>query len=184
MTEGGGFFLKPLLFSNPLLLPREIFRVLRFFCGGKIGNAKYRSESAKVGSLKIFNYMAKKKANNEIDSLKRYIRGILQERDKYSKEMSYQIELLASDLLVFRRIRDEALKEETTLTVIEKSRENCDRVKENPVFILMARYADRVRKDLRSLMMNQEIQPGGEAGKTKEDDPLSRLMEHLNKEDD
>ena len=45
--------------------------------------------------------MAKKKANNEIDSLKRYIRGILQERDKYSKEMSYQIELLASDLLVF-----------------------------------------------------------------------------------
>lgn len=34
--------------------------------------------------------------------------------------MSYQIELLASDLLVFRRIRDEALKEETTLTVIEK----------------------------------------------------------------
>ena len=93
--------------------------------------------------------MAKKKANNEIDSLKSYIRGILQERDKYSKEMSYQIELLASDLLVFRRIRDEALKEETTLTVIEKSRENCDRVKENPVFILMARYADRVRKDLR-----------------------------------
>ena len=61
MTEGGEFFLKPLLFSNPLLLPREIFRVLRFFCGGKIGNAKYRSESAKVGSLKIFNYMAKKK---------------------------------------------------------------------------------------------------------------------------
>lgn len=128
--------------------------------------------------------MAKKKANNEIDSLKRYIRGILQERDKYSKEMSYQIELLASDLLVFRRIRDEALKEETTLTVIEKSRENCDRVKENPVFILMARYADRVRKDLRSLMMNQEIQPGGEAGEIKEDDSLSRLMEHLNKEDD
>lgn len=43
MTEGGGeFFLKPLLFSNPLLLPREIFRILRFFCGGKIGIAKIR----------------------------------------------------------------------------------------------------------------------------------------------
>lgn len=42
MTEGGEFFLKPLLFSNPLLLPGEIFRVLRFFCGGKIGIAKIR----------------------------------------------------------------------------------------------------------------------------------------------
>ena len=107
----------------------------------------------------------------------------MQENGKYSNEMSYQIELLASDLLVFRRIREKALDENTKLIVLEKSREGFDREKENPIFILMARYADRVRKDLRALMMNQEIQQGDE-NKAKDDDALTKLMEQLSDKDD
>nr|DAM83363.1 MAG TPA: hypothetical protein [Caudoviricetes sp.] len=123
------------------------------------------------------------KKSDKVENLKVTIRRILQENDKYSNEMSYQIELLASDLLVFRRIREEALAADTKLIVVEKSREGFDREKENPIFILMARYADRVRKDLRALMMNQEIQQG-EENKTKDDDALTKLMEQLSDKDD
>jgi hypothetical protein len=123
------------------------------------------------------------KKSDKVENLKVTIRRILQENDKYSNEMSYQIELLASDLLVFRRIREEALAADTKLIVVEKSREGFDREKENPIFILMARYADRVRKDLRALMMNQEIQQG-EENKTKDDDTLTKLMEQLSDKDD
>ena len=138
-------------------------------------------ELEKVGNIKIFN-MSKRKSD-KVENLKVTIRRILQENGKYSNEMSYQIELLASDLLVFRRIREKALDENTKLIDLEKSREGFDREKENPIFILMARYADRVRKDLRALMMNQEIQQGDE-NKAKDDDALTKLMEQLSDKDD
>ena len=138
-------------------------------------------ELEKVGNIKIFN-MSKRKSD-KVENLKVTIRRILQENGKYSNEMSYQIELLASDLLVFRRIREKALDENTKLIVLEKSREGFDREKENPIFILMARYADRVRKDLRALMMNQEIQQGDE-NRAKDDDALTKLMEQLSDKDD
>ena len=138
-------------------------------------------ELEKVGNIKIFN--TSKRKSDKVENLKVTIRRILQENGKYSNEMSYQIELLASDLLVFRRIREKALDENTKLIVLEKSREGFDREKENPIFILMARYADRVRKDLRALMMNQEIQQGDE-NKAKDDDALTKLMEQLSDKDD
>ena len=146
-----------------------------------MGGLKNVFELEKVGNIKIFN-MSKRKSD-KVENLKVTIRRILQENGKYSNEMSYQIELLASDLLVFRRIREKALDENTKLIVLEKSREGFDREKENPIFILMARYADRVRKDLRALMMNQEIQQGDE-NRAKDDDALTKLMEQLSDKDD
>lgn len=146
-----------------------------------MGGLKNVFKLEKVGNIKIFN-MSKRKSD-KVENLKVTIRRILQENGKYSNEMSYQIELLASDLLVFRRIREKALDENTKLIVLEKSREGFDREKENPIFILMARYADRVRKDLRALMMNQEIQQGDE-NKAKDDDALTKLMEQLSDKDD
>lgn len=146
-----------------------------------MGGLKNVFKLEKVGNIKIFN-MSKRKSD-KVENLKVTIRRILQENGKYSNEMSYQIELLASDLLVFRRIREKALDENTKLIVLEKSREGFDREKENPIFILMARYADRVRKDLRALMMNQEIQQGDE-NRAKDDDALTKLMEQLSDKDD
>ena len=146
-----------------------------------MGGLKNVFELEKVGNIKIFN-MSKRKSD-KVENLKVTIRRILQENGKYSNEMSYQIELLASDLLVFRRIREKALDENTKLIVLEKSREGFDREKENPIFILMARYADRVRKDLRALMMNQEIQQGDE-NRAKDDDALTKIIEQLSDKDD
>lgn len=119
----------------------------------------------------------------ELEQLKRYVRDVLKERGLYEKEMCYQVELLASDLMVFRRIRDEAIKPETALLMVEVSREGEKRAKENPIFVMMTRYADRVRKDLKALLMNREIQPS-ENVRLKDDDPLTELMGELSKDDD
>ena len=58
--------------------------------------------------------MKRKKEENEklIDNIKTHVRRVLMKQGKYSPEMSYQIELLASDLLVFRKIRNMVLDEE------------------------------------------------------------------------
>lgn len=121
--------------------------------------------------------------SREVEALKSYVTKLLAEQGLYQKEMCYQVELLASDLVVFRRIRDEAVKAETSLLLTETSREGEARSKENPIFVMMARYADRVRKDLRSLLMNREIQPGDDV-KLKDDDPLTALMNDLSKEEE
>lgn len=119
--------------------------------------------------------------DKRIENIKTHVRRVLKEHEMYSSEMSYQIELLASDLLVFRKIRDEVLKEGENPTVTEKSRENENRIKENPIYNLMAKFADRVRKDLRSLMMNKELSPADSKG-DEGNDALTQLMDSLKEE--
>lgn len=119
--------------------------------------------------------------SKKIENIKTHVRRVLKEHEMYSSEMSYQIELLASDLLVFRKIRDEVLKEEQTPTVTEKSREGEDRIRENPIYNLMAKFADRLRKDLRSLMMNKELAPT-ESKNDEGNDTLTQLMDSLKEE--
>ena len=119
--------------------------------------------------------------SKKIENIKTHVRIVLKEHEMYSSEMSYQIELLASDLLVFRKIRDEVLKEEQTPTVTEKSREGEDRIRENPIYNLMAKFADRLRKDLRSLMMNKELAPTESKG-DEGNDALTQLMDSLKEE--
>nr|DAE93807.1 MAG TPA: hypothetical protein [Caudoviricetes sp.] len=119
--------------------------------------------------------------SKKIENIKTHVRRVLKEHEMYSSEMSYQIELLASDLLVFRKIRDEVLKEEQTPTVTEKSREGEDRIRENPIYNLMAKFADRLRKDLRSLMMNKELAPTESKG-DEGNDALTQLMDSLKEE--
>lgn len=122
-----------------------------------------------------------KQITRKIENIKTHVRRVLKEHEMYSSEMSYQIELLASDLLVFRKIRDEVLKEEQTPTVTEKSREGEDRIRENPIYNLMAKFADRLRKDLRSLMMNKELAPTESKG-DEGNDALTQLMDSLKEE--
>lgn len=122
-----------------------------------------------------------KQITRKIENIKTHVRRVLKEHEMYSSEMSYQIELLASDLLVFRKIRDEVLKEDQTPTVTEKSREGEDRIRENPIYNLMAKFADRLRKDLRSLMMNKELAPTESKG-DEGNDALTQLMDSLKEE--
>ena len=132
--------------------------------------------------------MKKKDANElekRLDSLKTYIRRTLKENGLYKKEMTHQVELTASTLLIFRKIRDDILLLDEAPIIEEISREGDRRKKENPIYNLYGKFADLLRRDLRALKMNQELTKGREDDKdiNYEDDPLKELMKNLDEED-
>ena len=96
---------------------------------------------------------------NEIANIKRYVRSVLKKAGKWSPEMGYQVELLATDLLIYRQLRDELLGGEVLIT--EKSREGHTRKKVHPAVSALKQQADAVRADLKSLLMNREIERDG-----------------------
>lgn len=142
----------------------------------------------KVGIIKNFNIMARKRtedmgtADKQLEYLKTYIRRVLKQNDKYKPEMTHQVELTASTLLVFRKVRDEVLKADQLPTVTEKSRENEDRTKENPIYNLYIKMADVLRRDLRSLRMNQELDRGSDTESGSDTDAMTKLMESMKDE--
>lgn len=96
---------------------------------------------------------------DEITNIKRYVRSVLKRAGKWSPEMGYQVELLATDLLVYRRLRDELLTGRVLIT--ETSREGHTRKKVHPAVAALKQQADAVRADLKSLLMNREIERDG-----------------------
>lgn len=123
--------------------------------------------------------MDKKENDNgkKLEMMIRYLRKILKDEGIYRKEMSQQVELTASTLLVFRKVRDVVLSDNESALIIETSREGDKRVKNNPVFFLYKEMADLLRRDLRALNMNKELTKGKEDLKTDdEDDALAVLM--------
>ena len=128
--------------------------------------------------------MAKKKNTKEnpdpektLDGLVRTLRQTLTKADIYRPEMARQVELTASTLMVFRKVRDQVLHELETVTVRETSREGDLRVKNNPVFFLYKEMADLLQRNLRALNMNKELTKGKDDQKTDNDvDPLALLM--------
>lgn len=149
----------------------------------------------KTGILKLFNTMAKKKKETgkkvddktpakTLDGLIRTLRQTLKDEGLYKPEMARQVELTASTLFLFRKIRDVAISEEERVTVKETSREGDSRIKNNPTFFLYKEYADLLQRNLRALNMNKELTRGKD-DKTSDDelDPLAILMKEQ-KEDD
>ena len=128
--------------------------------------------------------MAKKKNTKEnpdpektLDGLVRTLRQTLTKADIYRPEMARQVELTASTLMVFRKVRDQVLHELETVTVKETSREGDLRVKNNPVFFLYKEMADLLQRNLRALNMNKELTKGKDDKQTETDvDPLALLM--------
>ena len=112
-----------------------------------------------------------------LDGLIRTLRQTLTKADLYRPEMARQVELTASTLIVFRKVREVVLRVEETATVKETSREGDSRVKNNPVFFLYKEMADLLQRNLRALNMNKELTKGKDDQKTENDvDPLALLM--------
>ena len=128
--------------------------------------------------------MTKKKNTKEnqdpektLDGLVRTLRQTLTKADLYRPEMARQVELTASTLLVFRKVREVVLRVEETATVKETSREGDSRVKNNPVFFLYKEMADLLQRNLRALNMNKELTKGKDDKQAESDvDPLALLM--------
>ena len=115
--------------------------------------------------------------DKRLEIMKRYLRKVLQEAGIYRKEMSQQVELTASTLLVFRKIRDFALSDDAVPMIKEVSREGFSREKANPIYFLYEKMADLLRRDLRALNMNKELTKGkGDKLPDDEDDLLVQLL--------
>ena len=110
-------------------------------------------------------------SEKRLKNLARYVRGVLRRAGKWSPEMSYQVELLATDLLVYRKLRDDVLN--NGVTTFETSREGHPREKLRPSVQMLRQQADTVRADLNVLLMNRALErDGGQGG----DDLLAKLL--------
>ncbi len=130
--------------------------------------------------------MSKKETESgkRLEMMIRYLRKVLKTEGLYRPEMSQQVELTASTLLVFRKIRDAALDELEKATIKETSREGDMRIKNNPIFFLYKEMADLLRRDLRALNMNKELTKGKtDKINDEEEDALTLLMRQQSEDD-
>lgn len=119
-------------------------------------------------------------ATKKLENLRRTIRKLLNEQGKYRKELTYQVEVAASTLMAWRKVRDEAITVRS-IVLRETSREGDERWKAHPIFEMYAKMTDVLRRDLRALQMNKErekaLEDDGEGG-----DGLTELMAALGEE--
>lgn len=92
------------------------------------------------------------KVNDTVRSMKQRIITILKDAGIYSPTLSYQAELAAGDLLIYRKLRADAMKAEPFF--IETSREGNDRHVINPIFDAVSKASLRVTADFEKLTMN------------------------------
>ena len=118
------------------------------------------------------------KIRREINNLKRYITKLLKDAGSYEPRLGYQIESVASDILIYRRLRDQLLTR-TDFMVVEKSREGYDRAKVTSLVMEVRLQSERVQKGLDLLLMNVKSKKGKGAGK----DALSEFMERMQEEE-
>lgn len=87
-----------------------------------------------------------------VRNMKTRIIKILKDAGIYSPTQSYQAELAAGDLLMYRKLRKEALKAEPYF--IETSREGHPRHVINPIFDAVSKASLRVTADFEKLCLN------------------------------
>lgn len=118
------------------------------------------------------------KIRREISNIKRYITKLLKDEGSYQPRLGYQIESVASDIIIYRRLRDQLLMR-TDFLVTEKSREGFDRTKVTSLVMEVRLQSERVQKGLDLLLMNVKSKKGKGAGK----DALSEFMERMQEEE-
>ena len=118
------------------------------------------------------------KIRREISNIKRYITKLLKDEGSYQPRLGYQIGSVASDIIIYRRLRDQLLMR-TDFLVTEKSREGFDRTKVTSLVMEVRLQSERVQKGLDLLLMNVKSKKGKGAGK----DALSEFMERMQEEE-
>ena len=128
------------------------------------------------------NDMANSKSTSakRVKSISRYIKKKLEDAGVYDATLSYQVELVASDLLIYRKFRDACLDDEVSVTFEEKSREGDSRTKVSPVFSALRLQSKIVREGLDALTMNIKSK------KTKKEveDSFGKFMESFSDEEE
>ena len=124
--------------------------------------------------------MTKSKADKKAAAIARYITKKLTEAGAYDPTLSYQVELVASDLLIYRKLRDACLDDEESVTFKEKSREGNSRTKVNPIFSELRRQSKIVQEGLDMLTMNIK----SKKKKAETSDTIQELTRMMKEEED
>lgn len=124
--------------------------------------------------------MTNSKADKKAAAIARYITKKLTEAGAYDPTLSYQVELVASDLLIYRKLRDACLEEEESVTFKEKSREGNSRTRVNPIFSELRRQSKIVQEGLDMLTMNIK----SKKKKAETSDTIQELTRMMKEEED
>lgn len=124
--------------------------------------------------------MTNSKADKKAAAIARYITKKLTEAGAYDPTLSYQVELVASDLLIYRKLRDACLDDEESVTFKEKSREGNSRTKVNPIFSELRRQSKIVQEGLDMLTMNIK----SKKKKAETSDAIQELTRMMKEEED
>lgn len=117
-----------------------------------------------------------------VANLKTTIRRLMVEEGTYKKGKTYQVEAAASTILLWRKIRDAAMRTEGP-TIVETSRESDSRTKLNPVFQLYVHFTNLLRRDLRALALNFDAKALPADDEDEGNDVLSQLMRRRAEDD-
>ena len=123
--------------------------------------------------------MAKRNIPYTVAGLKGTITKILKEAGAYDHTLDFKIELVATDFLVFRKIREELLSNETKLTRTEHTDEGRERLKASPLLYEIREQSKAVQKGLDLLLMNVK----SKKKKSAASDALSEFMERMQEEE-
>ena len=112
----------------------------------------------------------------QIAGIKGYITAVLKKSGVDVKPLVHQIETVASDILVYRKIRHDLLTSDLTRT--ETSDRGQDRLRVSPLLASLREQSAIVQKGLDKLGMNLKSKKG-----TQGPDALADFMEEMNKDE-
>ena len=116
-----------------------------------------------------------------IDRIKRYITKILRDDGAYDATLGYQIELVATDIYLFRSIRRSLFDSlDKQMTIKEESREGKPRLKPNPMIFQLREQSKVVAKNLDALLMNVK----SKKDRKQAEDSLSEFMKSMSDDDE
>lgn len=121
------------------------------------------------------------KRGDKLENLKTTIKRILESSGCYKPELTYQVELLASSILFYRKIRKDVLDQGFSIKVTELSREGMPREKLNPTIDAFIKMDIVVRRNLAALYMNRAIKRDSlQFNPDDKDDPITQIMDKMN----
>ena len=116
-----------------------------------------------------------------IDRIKRYIAKIRRDAGAYDATLGYQIELVATDIYLFRSIRRSLFDSlDKQMTIKEESREGKPRLKPNPMIFQLREQSKVVAKNLDALLMNVK----SKKDRKQAEDSLSEFMKSMSDDDE
>lgn len=137
--------------------------------------AKRVDEALKDSAL---DDVTKKKIQNLLTRFRR----LLKESGGYRKHITYQVELTAAVLLVWRKVRDIILAPDFKVVFTENSREGDAREKVSAVLQLFIQLCDLLRRNLKALGMNMELTADDMGAEN--NDAVKEMLARMNEEDE